>query len=116
MRRSPYGELRNCDLGYESRERSDVRKLTPLIPCHTAPPTACRGISSRFGLEGNKTYTHGECTAEIIENHPGTRVARMIHVVWFRLWRSGQDVDGPRYAMAVEFRCDDDALRLPLFR
>jgi hypothetical protein len=39
---------------------------------------------------GEKTYTHGECTTEIIENHPGTWVSRMIHVVGYGYGGSGR--------------------------
>jgi hypothetical protein len=32
-------------------------------------------------LRWTKAYTHGKGTAEVIEDDPGTRIARMIHSV-----------------------------------
>jgi hypothetical protein len=56
--------------------------LTPFTPCHTAPPTAYMLVSLCTRARcawGREAYAHGECTAKVIEDDPGTRVARMIH-------------------------------------
>ena len=61
-------------------------------------------------LRGRKAYTHGEGTAEVIEDDPGTRVARMIHFVLGckRKNNQGEAVD---VEVAVESLWSDDSDR-----
>jgi hypothetical protein len=42
---------------------------------------------------GREAYTHGECTAKVIEDNPGTRVAGMIHGK-ICVWADGERARG----------------------
>jgi hypothetical protein len=42
---------------------------------------------------GREAYTHGECTAKVIEDNPGTRVAGMIHGK-ICVWTDGERARG----------------------
>jgi hypothetical protein len=58
----------------------DLVAHTPFTPCHTAPPTACAIVSMcSYSFYDRRTYTHGESATKVIEDDPGTRVARMVH-------------------------------------
>lgn len=90
MRRSPYGELRNCR--NRERERYETLKVgTDTL--NTVPNSTSNSLDDLLTDVDRayraKTYTHGEGAAKIVQDHPWTRVASMVHsgeVLWIVLY------------------------------
>lgn len=52
---------------------------TPLIPCQTAPPTACDVTLAKKSERRWSAYPHGECASEVIEDDPGAGISGVVH-------------------------------------